>query len=274
MAQVAAQAEAEARRCCCWPPPIRRPHGAWPPSCAPWPRRRAEGAREGRARLAMELLAVEQALDRDRRRGCREPKPGTGPAVRRGARRRSSPRRPPSRSPPPRRPPPEPASREAGARARAIAAAGAWSGDAAARRRGRHPRPLGRGRRACQPGASSRCCSECRPMALDGARLTLAFPEERGFMREKVANRAGSHRAAAGHRAGRHLGGRVRRQQRRARAAHGAAGGRRRIPAIRTARPCWRASCASPAVSWSTRLRSADLVSIHAAPRAGFASQS
>jgi hypothetical protein len=34
--------------------------------------------------------------------------------------------------------------------------------------------------------------SECRPVALDGARLTLAFPEERGFMREKVTNRAGS----------------------------------------------------------------------------------
>ncbi len=34
--------------------------------------------------------------------------------------------------------------------------------------------------------------TECRPVALDGARLTLAFPEERGFMREKVTNRAGS----------------------------------------------------------------------------------
>ena len=29
-------------------------------------------------------------------------------------------------------------------------------------------------------------------MALDGARLTLAFPEERGFMRENVTNRAAS----------------------------------------------------------------------------------
>jgi hypothetical protein len=29
-------------------------------------------------------------------------------------------------------------------------------------------------------------------VALDGARLTLAFPEERGFMREKVTNRAGN----------------------------------------------------------------------------------
>jgi hypothetical protein len=34
--------------------------------------------------------------------------------------------------------------------------------------------------------------SECRPVALDGARLTLAFPEERGFMREKARNRAAS----------------------------------------------------------------------------------
>ena len=31
---------------------------------------------------------------------------------------------------------------------------------------------------------------ECRPVAIDGARVTLAFPEERGFMREKVANRS------------------------------------------------------------------------------------
>jgi len=34
--------------------------------------------------------------------------------------------------------------------------------------------------------------SECRPVSLDGARLTLAFPEERGFMREKARTRAGS----------------------------------------------------------------------------------
>ena len=33
---------------------------------------------------------------------------------------------------------------------------------------------------------------ECRPVALDGARLTLAFPEERAFMREKTATRAGA----------------------------------------------------------------------------------
>jgi hypothetical protein len=31
---------------------------------------------------------------------------------------------------------------------------------------------------------------ECRPVNRDGARLTLAFPEERGFMREKARLRA------------------------------------------------------------------------------------
>jgi DNA polymerase III subunit tau, C-terminal domain len=31
---------------------------------------------------------------------------------------------------------------------------------------------------------------ECRPVAVEGARVTLAFPEERGFMREKATTRA------------------------------------------------------------------------------------
>ncbi len=33
---------------------------------------------------------------------------------------------------------------------------------------------------------------ECRPIALDGARLTLAFPEGRDFMRSRIVQRAGS----------------------------------------------------------------------------------
>ncbi len=33
---------------------------------------------------------------------------------------------------------------------------------------------------------------ECRPIARDGARLTLAFPEGRDFMRSRIAQRAGS----------------------------------------------------------------------------------
>ena len=31
---------------------------------------------------------------------------------------------------------------------------------------------------------------ECRPVAIDGARITLAFPEERGFMRQKLTARS------------------------------------------------------------------------------------
>jgi len=34
--------------------------------------------------------------------------------------------------------------------------------------------------------------SECRPIARDGARLTLAFPEGRDFMRSRIAQRAGA----------------------------------------------------------------------------------
>jgi hypothetical protein len=33
---------------------------------------------------------------------------------------------------------------------------------------------------------------ECRPIARDGARLTLAFPEGRDFMRSRIAQRAGA----------------------------------------------------------------------------------
>ena len=275
MAQVAAQAEVEARR-------LLLASAADPPAArrlATILRTLAEaaaaGAREGRARLAMELLAVEQAFAGDRGRGCRAAQAQCQrPARRRGARRRSPPSRPPSRSPPRTEPRPSRRVRSRSPR-RTIARS--------RRLVRRHRRPTAwpasapAGRRwlpHATPGASKPLLRECRPVALDGARLTLAFPEERGFMREKVTNRGRQHRAAAGHRARRHLGGRLHRQQCGARAAHGAAGGRIGCQAIRTARPCWRASCASPAVSWSTRLRSADLVSIHAAPRAGFASQS
>jgi hypothetical protein len=33
---------------------------------------------------------------------------------------------------------------------------------------------------------------ECRPVARDGARLTLAFPEGRDFMRSRISQRAGA----------------------------------------------------------------------------------
>jgi hypothetical protein len=39
---------------------------------------------------------------------------------------------------------------------------------------------------------------ECRPVALDGVRLTLAFPEERRFMREKASTRSAAIEALLG----------------------------------------------------------------------------
>ena len=42
------------------------------------------------------------------------------------------------------------------------------------------------------PPAIKPLLRECRPVAVNGARLTLAFPEERGFMREKATTRAGA----------------------------------------------------------------------------------
>jgi hypothetical protein len=33
---------------------------------------------------------------------------------------------------------------------------------------------------------------ECRPIALDGVRLTLAFPEGRDFMRSRISQRSGA----------------------------------------------------------------------------------
>jgi hypothetical protein len=40
------------------------------------------------------------------------------------------------------------------------------------------------------PPALKPLLRECRPVAVNGARITLGFPEERGFMREKVTTRA------------------------------------------------------------------------------------
>jgi hypothetical protein len=39
---------------------------------------------------------------------------------------------------------------------------------------------------------------ECRPIARDGARLTLAFPEGRDFMRSRIAQRSGAIEALLG----------------------------------------------------------------------------
>jgi DNA polymerase III subunit gamma/tau len=182
MAQVAAQAEGEARR--------RLLASASDPSAA---RRLATilrtlaeaagvGAREGRARLLLELLSVE---------------PVSEPAS--ASRTAAAPAQPlrtsePAAAPPTRRPepvasshvaPPEPP-REPAAKAEPVAAAALASGDVA-ELRAHWAEVVDRANPVIKP-----LLKECRPIARDGARLTLAFPEGRDFMRSRIAQRAGA----------------------------------------------------------------------------------
>ncbi len=178
---------------------------------------------EGRARLAMELLAVEQASPQVTPVVAATPAPQPVAVV----------APPPLPMPPPARPEPvAPAPKPVVAEPTAAAprpepapppaaSPTALTADGVAGIRARWAEVVASASPALRP-----LLSECRPVALDGARLTLAFPEERGFMREKVTNRAGNIEQLLAHRAGRHLGGRLHRQQRRARATHRAAGRR------------------------------------------------
>ncbi|HEY7847465.1 MAG TPA: DNA polymerase III subunit gamma/tau [Candidatus Limnocylindria bacterium] len=188
MAQVAAQAEAEARQLLLLTaadPPAARRLATILRTLA---EAAGEGAHEGRARLAMELLAVEQAS------------PGSIPASEPAAPVASArpvtpaPARIVSAAPEPAPAPPEPA-REPGPEpapspavppaADTDAATAAPTPDGVAGIRSRWAEVVANASPAIKP-----LLSECRPVALDGAHITLAFPEERGFMREKARNRA------------------------------------------------------------------------------------
>ena len=215
MAQVAAQAEEEARRrllaSAADPPAARR--------LAAILRTLAEaagaGAREGRARLMLELLSVEPPADRH------APRAPIAPAA--GARRTRGCR---SR----RRSPPAPKPSAAAEPSRALRR------HSRRPNRSRRPRPAaGRGRlRARWAEVVDRAnpvikplLKECRPIALDGARLTLAFPEGRDFMRSRISQRAGAIEALLDGDVRRVVRHRVRGDQPRARAAHRRAGDRR-----------------------------------------------
>jgi DNA polymerase-3 subunit gamma/tau len=201
MAQVAAQAEAEARR--------RLLTSAADPARA---RRLAqilrslaeaagEGAREGRARLQLELLSVEGAepvaAAEPARRVAAEPTqaPSPAPAPARTVAREVEPLRP---APAPDTTPPaaeavEPAALSVDAAPRptteqpASASAVPHSGGApdVTQLRARWAEVVERATPVIKP-----LLRECRPVALDGARLTLAFPEGRDFMRTRIAQRA------------------------------------------------------------------------------------
>jgi len=173
MGQVAAQAEGEARRrllrAAADPPLARRLAGML--------RTLAEaataGAREGRSRLALELLAVE----------------ASGPAPTVSAPIVSAPR---VSAPTPvavaaSKPAPEPD--PAPALETRAAQPHPANGDAPPTEltglRSRWGDVVERAAPAIKP-----LLRECRPIAVDGVRLTLAFPEERSFMRAKAATRA------------------------------------------------------------------------------------
>jgi DNA polymerase-3 subunit gamma/tau len=192
MGQVAAQAEEEARR--------RLLSSAGDPGRA---RRLATvlrtlaeaagaGAREGRARLAMELLAVD-SLDAARpvpqaRPGSQaRPSPEPMPVDPEPAQPLPVATRPvPAAADPAPAPPTEAAAAAPAPAAVAPATKDAAPGDVAGVRT-RWATVVDAASPAIKP-----LLRECRPVALDGVRLTLAFPEERRFMREKAATRAGA----------------------------------------------------------------------------------
>jgi DNA polymerase-3 subunit gamma/tau len=180
MSQVAAQAEAEARRrllASAADPPVARRLAAILRTLA---EAAFAGAREGRARLAMELLAVEHAA--------------SVPPVISAAVSAAAAIKPAGRPAPPpidarvpvAAPVPEPvAPVPVAAEPSPPAANDAPRPDDVAAVRGRWAEVVERAAPAIKP-----LLRECRPVGLNGARLTLAFPEERGFMREKARTRA------------------------------------------------------------------------------------
>ena len=170
MGQVAAQAEGEARRrllrSASDPPLARRLAGML--------RTLAEaatvGAREGRARLALELLAVETpaaTASEPVAMSVAAATPASAPVT-----------------PSPERVVPTPAVEAAPSTPSQPA-----NGDAPPTEltglRARWGDVVERAAPAIKP-----LLRECRPIAVDGVRVTLAFPEERSFMRAKAATRA------------------------------------------------------------------------------------
>jgi DNA polymerase-3 subunit gamma/tau len=190
LGQVAAQAEGEARN--------RLLTSASDPAAA---RRLARilrtlaeaagaGAREGRSRLLLELLAVEAATAGERAAmSVREPstsRASAAPAMSRNEPpAREAHREAPSRPDPTPEPPVE-ASPESPVPERPSPVVATGTGDVT-ELRGRWAEVIERASPVIKP-----LLKECRPIARDGARLTLAFPEGRDFMRSRIAQRASS----------------------------------------------------------------------------------
>jgi DNA polymerase-3 subunit gamma/tau len=153
------------------------------------------GAREGRSRLALELLAIEMQGAGAVAAAAADSK-ASAPAVASPPPRHATPaavavvpdRAPEEGSDPPAARAPEPATLSAANRAEPEAAepdAAASLPREVASIRERWVEVVDRAAPAIKP-----LLRECRPISVNGARLTLAFPEERGFMREKATTRA------------------------------------------------------------------------------------
>ena len=190
LAQVAAQAEEEARRrllASAADPVLARRLAAIPRTLA---EAAGAGAREGRARLMLELLAVESV-------GA-----GAAPAIQRAdatpierPASRAAPVEPAPRAAAPsptREEPPRPVAVEASVPPAAapaepvVAPAGAeGAGSNLDEIRAQWAVVVDRASPVIKP-----LLKECRPIARDGARLTLAFPEGRDFMRSRISQRS------------------------------------------------------------------------------------
>jgi hypothetical protein len=145
------------------------------------------GAREGRARLLLELLSVESSDG--------PPRSVAAPAaVESGTAARPTPPREPRPAPEPQRPAQAERAADTPApgaeRSEPVAAASSeiphGSGDVS-ELRAHWADVVARANPVIKP-----LLKECRPGSRDGARLVLAFPEGRDFMRSRIAQRAGA----------------------------------------------------------------------------------
>ena len=143
------------------------------------------GAREGRSRLLLELLAVEPlaspatAVPVTAHAAAARTAPDTVVPARAATRAPDAPRKPETE---PR--PKEPAAVAAVAAPTAAATTTLSTGDVA-EVRARWSEVVERATPVIKP-----LLRECRPISRDGARLTLAFPEGRDFMRSNIARRS------------------------------------------------------------------------------------
>ncbi len=185
LAQVAAQAEADTRRrllASAADPVAARRLAAVLRTLA---EAAAAGAREGRARLMLELLAVEPLPAAPVAIPTPEP---AGEPARPVPVATEAPKPPPKPAAEPIQPgePPPAAQEPSPAKEPAAASVSATSSVGLEEIRTGWATVVDRASPVIKP-----LLKECRPIARDGARLTLAFPEGRDFMRSRISQRAG-----------------------------------------------------------------------------------